>query len=136
MHAHYRDQVRVALLVVLIQKRPVLVVVGVDVFKRELLVGLDKVVEHFDLQINPFLGQLRLNKLKNFGMGHRRGTDHQLFIGLSAKGGHHGHQSKKLFHCTNSEQSKMSRLSDGCNGTPDGHRSFAALVPTGPARPR
>ena len=49
MHSHHRYKVGVAGLVVVIEEWPVLVVVGVEVFLRQLLVRLNKIVKHLDL---------------------------------------------------------------------------------------
>jgi hypothetical protein len=68
-------------LVVVIEEWTVLIVVGVEVFLRQLLVGLNKVVKDFDFQIDALLCQLRLDKLKDFRVRYRRGADGQRLVG-------------------------------------------------------
>ncbi|MNI55678.1 hypothetical protein D3C73_1106410 [compost metagenome] len=94
-HGH---QVSMPGLVVVIEEWPVLVVVGVEVLQCQLLVGLDEVGEHLDVQVHAFLGQGRFDELEDLGMGHRGGTDGEFFVGVNAKR-HKGSQNGQgLFH--------------------------------------
>ncbi|VTM87686.1 Uncharacterised protein [Raoultella ornithinolytica] len=100
MDAYHRHQMGMSRLVVVLEERTVLIVVGVEVFLRQLLVGLNKVVKDFDFQINALFGQLRLYKLKDFRVRYRRGADGQRLVG-GDRGGEEGQQpgsDKGFFH--------------------------------------
>ena len=98
MHPHYRYQIGVAGLVELIQKRSILIVVGVDILLGQLHVGLDKIGEHLDIQIHALFGQFGFDELENLGVRHRAGTHHQFFTGVNAERSKNSRKGNKLFH--------------------------------------
>ncbi|MNK95545.1 hypothetical protein D3C87_1157840 [compost metagenome] len=98
MHADHRHQIGVAGLVVVIEKWPVLVIVGVEILQRQLLVGLDEIGKHLDVQVHAFLGQRRFDEFEDFRVRHRGGADREFFIGVNAQRNQCSQNGQGLFH--------------------------------------
>ncbi|MNI50580.1 hypothetical protein D3C73_1052480 [compost metagenome] len=86
MHASHGNQVGAFGLVELIEVRLVLEEVGVQAFFRDLHVRLDIVGEDFDLQVDAFFGQRRLNEFEDFRVRNRGRRDSQGVGSVGGKG--------------------------------------------------
>jgi len=100
VHTLDDHQVGAAAFIEAVQIRFGLEVVGIELLLFDLQVGLHIIGEHLDLQINAFLGQLRLDQLEDLGMGNRRCRYGEFFSSecLGSQDGGQCSQQKRFFH--------------------------------------